>query len=156
MTTITAEQATDILGAKPWSNPRNDSTRYYLNDWMDLIGLKATYYKTGNISNVMLRGEQMSNADGYRMGAGQDAFGRGVVGKAWIENGQVHTRDLNGHAARLVAEAIADKLTPAPATVTTAEAAAQLGVSIRTIQRRAQRGQIAAAKDTRGRWIITL
>lgn len=39
--------------------------------------------------------------------------------------------------------------------ITTREAATALGVSIRTVQRRAQRGQLAAVK-VYGRWIITI
>ncbi|GAA4924738.1 hypothetical protein HD597_011338 [Nonomuraea thailandensis] len=39
--------------------------------------------------------------------------------------------------------------------VNTREAATALGVSVRTVQRRAQRGQLDAAKVS-GRWIITL
>lgn len=42
-----------------------------------------------------------------------------------------------------------------PATCTTRQAAEKLGCSVRTIQRRAQRGQIAAVKVD-GRWTITL
>lgn len=40
-------------------------------------------------------------------------------------------------------------------TVTTREAAAALGVSLRTVQRRAQQGKLTATK-TGGRWAITL
>jgi|SRR5690554_361783 len=63
-------------------------------------------------------------------------------------------------AGRATAEELgeaADGIAPPPATVelTAAEAAAKLGVSVRTIQRRAQRGQLDARKDERGRWIIT-
>jgi hypothetical protein len=35
-----------------------------------------------------------------------------------------------------------------------AEAAARLGVPLRTLRARAQRGQVAAVKDDRGRWLI--
>lgn len=40
--------------------------------------------------------------------------------------------------------------------VTTREAAAALGVSIRTAQRRARSGQLTARKNESGRWVITL
>lgn len=40
--------------------------------------------------------------------------------------------------------------------VNASEAAKHLGVSVRTVQRRAQRGLITARKDSRGRWIVTL
>jgi len=41
-------------------------------------------------------------------------------------------------------------------TVTTAQAAEKLGVSVWTIRRRCRTGQLPAIKDARGRWIITL
>lgn len=40
--------------------------------------------------------------------------------------------------------------------VSVREAAAELGVSVRTVQRRAAAGKIAAHKDERGRWVVTL
>ncbi|MEU7978264.1 helix-turn-helix domain-containing protein [Micromonospora sp. NPDC049081] len=42
------------------------------------------------------------------------------------------------------------------ATMTTTQAAAKLGVSIRTIQRHCATGKLAATKNTRGRWTITM
>ena len=39
---------------------------------------------------------------------------------------------------------------------TTREAAAALGVSVRTVQRWAANGKVAATKDERGRWVITI
>jgi len=41
-------------------------------------------------------------------------------------------------------------------TMTTTQAAATLGVSIRTIQRRAKAGKLTARKNARGRWVITM
>jgi len=40
--------------------------------------------------------------------------------------------------------------------ITSREAAAQLGVSVRTVQRWAAAGKIEAIKDERGRWVIAL
>jgi excisionase family DNA binding protein len=39
---------------------------------------------------------------------------------------------------------------------TTREAAAALGVSVRTVQRWAAKGKVAATKDDHGRWVITI
>lgn len=39
---------------------------------------------------------------------------------------------------------------------TTREAAAALGVSVRTVQRWAASGKVAAVKDERGRWVVTI
>lgn len=51
-----------------------------------------------------------------------------------------------------------DALLPEPegTTVTTREAAAALGVSVRTVQRWAASGKVAAEKDNVGRWVITI
>ncbi|MFI2663303.1 helix-turn-helix domain-containing protein [Micromonospora carbonacea] len=41
-------------------------------------------------------------------------------------------------------------------TMTTAQAATKLGISIRTAQRRCATGKLSAHKDARGRWTITM
>ena len=45
---------------KKWTK-KDGEVRYYVNDWKDMIGLEVEYYKTGNVSNVVFRGEQCSN-----------------------------------------------------------------------------------------------
>lgn len=45
---------------------------------------------------------------------------------------------------------------PEGAEMGTREAAAALGVSVRTVQRWAQQGKVQARKDERGRWVITI
>ncbi len=51
-----------------------------------------------------------------------------------------------------------DALLPEPegTEVSTREAAAALGVSVRTVQRWAAQGKVEAAKDGQGRWVITI
>lgn len=52
---------------------------------------------------------------------------------------------------------VVDLLTaPQVRQMTSREAAQQLGVSVRTVQRRAAAGKLVAVKDARGRWIVTL
>lgn len=46
---------------KLWTPDRGQS-RYYINNWMDLIGLTVYYYNTGNVSCVEWKdGTEMSN-----------------------------------------------------------------------------------------------
>ena len=42
------------------------------------------------------------------------------------------------------------------AELTVAQAAAQLGLSVDTVKRRAQKGKLPARQDDRGRWLVTL
>lgn len=143
--TITDEQAIDILGAKLWE--KNGYRRFYLNNWTELAGVEISYYKSGNISSATLGGELISNSKAYKLGL--------AGGKVWIENGQVRTQYLAEPVVDLLHEAIAAKLAPVAIQVTTREAAERLGVSVRTVQRWAKLGKIAAIK-TDNRWTITL
>ena len=68
---------------KKWE-PRNGQTRYYVNDWKQIIGLHVEYYKTGNVSEVWMdSGETLSNYHYKKYLADT---------KVWIgeEDGQVH------------------------------------------------------------------
>jgi excisionase family DNA binding protein len=51
-----------------------------------------------------------------------------------------------------------DALLPEPegTEATTREAAAALGVSVRTVQRWAAQGKVDARKDEQGRWVVTI
>lgn len=64
-------------------------------------------------------------------------------------------KDLGGWISRIAA-AEREAAKPKTVEVTTKDAAATLGVSVRTIQRWAKAGKVVATKDQRGRWVITL
>lgn len=158
MATYTAEQITAI-GGREWTSRDGRHHRVYVNAavWAPMIGLNITYHRTGNVSNATLDGRQLSNRCGESL---QQA-------KVYLDvaTGTLHT-DLGKRAAddyldgdALVAQlhaGIAAVTAPALVELTTAQAAEALGVSVRTVQRRAQAGRLAGRKDSRGRWIVTL
>ena len=53
------EEVLSKIGKK-WTK-KDGEIRWYVNDWQDLIGLEVSYYKTGNVSDVSLKGEHCSN-----------------------------------------------------------------------------------------------
>lgn len=70
---------------KAWK--KNDgSVCYYINDWMDMIGLEVEYYKSGNVSGVCWS-EKFDNWTPSNCW-----FKKNVLGtKVWVsEEGQVH------------------------------------------------------------------
>jgi excisionase family DNA binding protein len=72
---------------------------------------------------------------------------------------QIDTAALLAEREQLLSRvAEIDALLPEPegAEVSTRQAAAALGVSVRTVQRWAATGKVEAAKDGQGRWIITI
>lgn len=67
---MTAYEMTDetiaklkAAGANRWSKGNHD--RLYIN--VKDLGAEISYYKTGNVSNAIWRGETVSNADGRRL-----------------------------------------------------------------------------------------
>ena len=76
---LTGEQL-DSIGNR-WEKKKGE-TRWYVNDWMKLIGLEVSYYKTGNVADVSLKGQHCSNC----------WFKKYVQGtKVWVDSeGRVH------------------------------------------------------------------
>lgn len=156
MTTYTDTQLIAV-GGREWTG-NSGIRRIYLNDWAEMAGLEIERYNTGNIRYAVLAGQRLSNAAAAKL-AGHKVY--------WAD-GQIHGMDDAAYIARSVGATTAGLIAAltatidgrladlAPATMTTREAAAQLGVSIRTIQRRAAAGTLTARRDERGRWIITL
>ena len=50
--------------------------RRYVNNWLEIFGFEATYYKTGNIASATINGGDLSNAAATRL--------KGV--KVWIDD----------------------------------------------------------------------
>lgn len=153
-TTITAQQIL-ALGGREWTG-RNGQQRIYLNNWYELAGLKVSWYKSGSISSATINGEPISNRKAGML----------LAAKVWfdVEAGELrYTIREVAENARIgyVADVLTDNLTAAirqagARELTTAQAAQELGVSIRTVRRWAATGKINARKNTRGHWTITL
>ena len=154
-TTITAQQI-PALGGREWIG-RNGQHRIYLNNWPELAGLEISRYKgSGSISSAKLNGEWISNNKASML----------LAAKVWfdVKAGELrHTIRQVAEDARIeyAADVLIDNLTAAirragARELTTAQAAQELGVSIRTVRRWATTGKITARKNTRGHWIITL
>src|SRR5690606_35859028 len=152
--TITAQQII-ALGGREWTG-RNGQRRIYLNDWYKWAGLEISWYKSGSISSAKLNGELISNRKAGML----------LAARVWfdVEAGELrHTIRQVAENARVeyVADTLIDNLTAAlrragARELTTAQAAQELGVSIRTVRRWAATGKITARKNTRGHWTITL
>ncbi len=152
--TYTATQIIRI-GGREWTKP--GLHRVYINRdiWTNLIGLETNNYKSGNISAATLDGEPISNSRASKI--------LQTVSGVWLdcETGRIHVRYTPGSRDDVPAwiqDGIAERVAatePAPVQLTTAQAAAQFGLSIRTIQRRCAAGKLTATKDARGRWAIT-
>lgn len=154
-TTITAQQILD-LGGREWTG-RNGQRRIYLNNWHELAGLEITRYKSsGSISSAKLNGELISNRKAGML----------MAARVWfdVKAGELrHTIRQVAEDARIeyAADVLIDNLTEAirragARELTAAQAAQELGVSIRTVRRWAATGKITARKNDRGHWIITL
>lgn len=151
------EQIT-ALGGREWTS-RQGQHRVYLNgpDWAPLAGLDIDWYGTGSIRSVGLAGHSISNSKAGRLLSSS---------KVWLDvaSGRIETTIRAGvDTARLDRE-IADTLianlhvgiaAAARPERTAREAAAELGVSISTIYRRAAAGKLTARKES-GRWLIRL
>ena len=79
------KQSDSLMNREKIGNPwqaRDGSIRYYVNDWEDMIGLKISYYKTGNVSSVVFQNYPMSN----------NHYNKYISGtKVWIdENNGIH------------------------------------------------------------------
>ena len=79
------KQSDSLMNREKIGNPwqaRDGSIRYYVNDWEDMIGLKISYYKTGNVSSVVFQNYPMSN----------NHYNKYIYGtKVWIdENDGIH------------------------------------------------------------------
>ena len=152
--TITAQQII-ALGGREWTG-RNGQRRIYLNDWHELAGLKVSWYKSGSISSATIDGELISNRKAGAL----------MTARVWydVEAGELrHTIRRVAENARIeyVADTLIDNLTAAirragARELTAAQAAQELGVSIRTVRRWAVTGKINARKDARGHWVIIL
>jgi|SRR5690554_945307 len=154
-TTITAQQILD-LGGREWIG-RNGQRRIYLNNWYELAGLKVSWYKSsGSISSATIDGEPISNRKAGAL----------MTARVWfdVEAGELrHTIRSVAESARIeyVADTLLDNLNAAirragARELTAAQAAQELGVSIRTVRRWAATGKITARKNDRGHWTITL
>ena len=154
-TTITAQQII-ALGGREWTG-RNGQQRIYLNNWPELAGLEISRYKgSGSISSATLNGERISN----------NKAGMLLAAKIWydVKAGELrHTirqvaEDARiGYVADVLIENLIEAIRQAGAReLTTAQAAQELGVSIRTVRRWAATGKITARKNDRGHWTITL
>ena len=63
------------LNLNEWT-ARNGQRRRYVNNWLEIFGFEATYYKTGNIASATINGGDLSNAAATRL--------KGV--KVWIDD----------------------------------------------------------------------
>lgn len=87
--TVSAEKTAALVAdgiAKPWVNPRNGKTRYYINRYglSELIGLVVECYKTGNVSGcsyIDFNGEKLNVAHSRAFSA--------EWSKVFIEDGKV-------------------------------------------------------------------
>lgn len=72
------------LGGNRWTKGGHD--RVYFNNANEMVGVEATYYKTGNLSSVTVKGEFVSNNKGRRyLGALDGAY-------VDLEDNSVHYR----------------------------------------------------------------
>ncbi len=152
--TITAQQIID-LGGREWIG-RNGQRRIYLNNWHELAGLEISRYKSGNISYAAVNGERISNNRARVLASASVWYD--------VDAGELrHTIRSAAENARLddVADVLIDNLIAAirragARELTTAQAAQELGVSARTVRRWAAAGKVAASKNGRGHWVVTL
>jgi hypothetical protein len=70
----TAEQIMAI-GGSAWASADGRKHRVYLNltdnDWLDMVGLDVSRYKSGNIQMAWLNGERISNTRAGKLMAGK-------------------------------------------------------------------------------------
>lgn len=153
MTTTYTETQMIRIGGRLWEG-RNGTRRVYLNDWTPLVGLEIEHYKSGNICHATLDGEEISNSRAYKLLSNTRVYWQdGAIYTNIRETAEYARLDGNAMVERLLA-GIADAV--AGTELTTRQAAERLGVSVRTVQRRCQQGKLAARKNERGRWVITL
>ena len=83
---VTEEQLNGL--GNRWAK-RDGEVRWYVNDWMDAIGMEVVYYNTGNISDVYYHGGPASHGEGH---PSNYWFKKSVAGtKVWIDiEGRVH------------------------------------------------------------------
>lgn len=83
---ITEEQL-DTLG-KRWTK-RNGEVRWYVNDWMDAIGMEVQYYKTGNVADVYYHGGNGWHGENHPSNSWYKRYVQDT--KVWIDaEGSVH------------------------------------------------------------------
>lgn len=154
MTTYTTQQITAIGGRE--STTRTGEHRVYLNNWADLAGLEINYYGNGrSIRAAAFQGATISNTKASRLTAARVYLdvATGTIRTSIRRIAEEARLDIGDDLVRAVVAGIRAATTTE---VTSREAAAQLGVSVRTVQRRAAAGRLPARKGSRGRWIITL
>ena len=68
---------------------REGETRWYVNDWQEMIGMEVVYYNTGNVSDVYYHGGPDSHGEGH---PSNYWYKKNVAGtKVWIDSdGAVH------------------------------------------------------------------
>jgi hypothetical protein len=151
-TTLTAEQII-AAGGREWA--KGGRHRIYVKIRPSEVGLTYTTYKTGNISSGQLDGDGISNAETRNLlGILHDIY-YDVNAKGWaIPAGARAISD--GDMADRIKGAVAARIAPKTIEASARDAAVALGVSVRTVQRRAAAGTLTARKDDRGYWVITL
>lgn len=89
---------TGKLDMKKWQKD-NGETRWYVNNWQDIIGLEVETYKTGRPYQVFLQGEKMSNNKYYDI----------RFTKVWIDEDEGIHIDYcdNGSIRKLIKEEVA-------------------------------------------------
>lgn len=89
---------TGKLDMKKWQKD-NGETRWYVNNWQDIIGLEVETYKTGNPREVYLMGGLMSNT----------AYRRIRNTKVWIDEDEGIHIDYcdDGTIRKLIKEEVA-------------------------------------------------
>ena len=151
--TITAQQILN-LGGREWTG-RNGQQRIYL-DWPELAGMKIKLYKSGSISSATINGEPISNRKASMLATARVWYDV-KAGKLRHTIYQVAKNARVEYVADVLIENLFEAIRRAGAReLTTAQAAQELGVSIRTVRRWAVTGKITARKNTRGHWTITL
>ena len=112
---VTEEQLNGL--GNRWAK-RDGEVRWYVNDWMDAIGMEVVYYNTGNISDVYYHGGPASHGEDH---PSNYWFKKSVAGtKVWIDaEGRVHVdyckdAGVERDIVAKVGERIEALLAPAP------------------------------------------
>lgn len=97
------ERHMQLIDANMWQKGEQ-TVRYYLNDWAEIVGLDISRYKSGNISGATLDGKRISNAEAARLLVGS---------RAWWQDGTLNTIGLADHRRDLIITAIRSRIADA-------------------------------------------
>ncbi len=132
---------------------------WYLSYVEDVAGSGRLYSRT--VTLYRLAGEELVTIETWQLdgSAGWALHCRDAIAAHLAAASEPDIDALLAERERLLARiAEIDAILPEPEGVemSTRQAAQALGVSVRTVQRWAQAGKVNAAKDSQGRWTITI